>query len=90
MSDGYLGRRRVRAELLAHLIEGKVQLCLNYSPKDIMQDLKLELGICLTYMQSWRAREFVRMMVLASGSLQIVPLDVCDDPEGEPRVIRSV
>jgi len=61
---GVWGRRRVRAELLAHLIEGKVRLCLDYSPRDIMQDLELELGIRLTYMQSWRAREFVRMMVL--------------------------
>jgi len=50
--------------LLAHLIEGKVRLCLDYSPRDIIQDLELELGIRLTYMQSWRAREFVRMMVL--------------------------
>jgi len=29
-----------------------------------MLDLELELGIQLTYMQSWRAREFVQMMVL--------------------------
>jgi len=61
---GVWGRRRVRAELLAQLIEGKVRLCLDYSPRDIMLDLELELGIRLTYMQSWRAREFVRMMVL--------------------------
>jgi len=30
------GRQRVRVELLAHLIERKVLLCLNYSPKDII------------------------------------------------------
>jgi len=29
-----------------------------------MQDLELQLGIRLKYMQSWRAREFVRMIVL--------------------------
>ena len=29
-----------------------------------MQDLEFELGIRLTYMQPWRAREFVHMMVL--------------------------
>jgi len=29
-----------------------------------MQDLELELGICLTYMLSWRVRQFVQMMVL--------------------------
>jgi len=45
-----LGRRRVRAELLADLIEGKVRLCLDYAPLDIMQDLKLMLGIRLIYM----------------------------------------
>jgi len=39
-------------------------VCLDYSPKDIIQDLELELGIHLTYMQSWRPREFVCMMVL--------------------------
>jgi len=33
---GIWGKRRVRAELLAHLIEGKVLLCLDYSLKDIM------------------------------------------------------
>jgi len=37
---------------------------MDYSPTDIIQDLELELRIRLTYMQSWRAREFVRMMVL--------------------------
>jgi len=58
------GRWCVRAELLAHLIEEKVRLCLNYSPRDIMEDLELELRICLTYTLSWRAREFVQMMVL--------------------------
>ena len=61
---GVWGRRRVRAELLAQLIKGKVPLCLDYSPRDIMLDLELELGIRLTYMQSWRAQEFVQMMVL--------------------------
>ena len=37
---------------------------MNYAPKDIMQDLELELGIHLTCMQTWRATEFVCMMVL--------------------------
>jgi len=60
---GVWGRQRVRAELLATLIEGKVRLCLDYFPRDVMQDLELELGIPLTYMQSWQVREFVRMMV---------------------------
>ena len=49
---GVWGRRRVRVELLAHLIEGKVRLCMDYAPRAIMQDLELELGIRLTYMQS--------------------------------------
>jgi len=61
---GIWGKRRVRAELLAHLIEDKVHLCLDYSTKDIMQDPELELGIRLMHMQSWRAMEFVCMMVL--------------------------
>jgi len=58
---GIWGKCRVRAQLLAHLIEGKVWLCMDYALKDIMQDLE---GIRLTYMQTWRAREFVCMMVL--------------------------
>jgi len=62
---GVWGRQCVRAELLAHLMERKVWLCLVYSPRHIMQDLKLELGIRLTYMQSWMVREFVWMMVLS-------------------------
>ena len=44
------GRRRVRSELLVQLIEGKVCLCLDYSSRDIMLDLELELSIRLTYM----------------------------------------
>ena len=61
---GDWGRRRVRAKLLAHLIEGKVWLHPDYASRDITQDLGLELGIQLTYMQSWRGREYVHMMVL--------------------------
>ena len=45
VSLGVWGRRRVRAEFLAHLIKGKVRLCIDYAFKDIMQDLELELGI---------------------------------------------
>ena len=37
---GVWGRRRVRAKLLAHLIEGKVRLCMDYALRDIMQDLE--------------------------------------------------
>ena len=33
---GVWGRRRVRVELLAHLIEGNVRLSLDYFPRDIM------------------------------------------------------
>jgi len=47
---GVWGRRPVSAELLALLIEGKVRLCLDYAPRDIMQNLELELGIRLIYM----------------------------------------
>jgi len=39
-------------------------LCLDYSPRDIIHDLELELEIQLTYMQSWKARELMLMMVL--------------------------
>jgi len=45
---GVWGRRSVRAELLMQLIKGKVRLCLDYSPRDIIIDLELELGIRLT------------------------------------------
>jgi len=65
------GRRHVRAELLAYLIDGKIRLSLNYSARDIMQDLELELGIRLTSMQLWRVREFLRIMVLGK------PEDYC-------------
>jgi len=61
---GVWGRWLTAVKLLAHLIEGKVRLCLDYSLRDIIHDLELELGIWLTYMQSWRTMEFVHMMVL--------------------------
>jgi len=59
---GKWGRRRLRARLLARLIEGKVRLSIDYSPTEIMKDL--ELGMKLSYMQSWRAREYVRLLVM--------------------------
>ena len=29
-----------------------------------MKDLELELGMTLSYLQSWRAREYVRLLVM--------------------------
>jgi len=49
---GDWGSQRVRAELPVHLIQVKVQLCLDYSPRDIIQGMELEFRIRLTYMES--------------------------------------
>jgi len=86
---GVWGRRGVRVELLAHVIEGKVRLCLNYAPRNIMQDLELELGIRLTYMQLWRVREFVRIMVLGRPAdyYKLLPLMYAAIVRANPRVI---
>jgi len=51
-------------KLLALLIEGKIRLSFDYSPSEIIKDLELELGIMLSYMQSWRERDYVRLLVL--------------------------
>jgi len=51
---GKRGRRRLRVKLLASLIEGKIRLSFDYSPAKMMKDLELELGMTLSYMQSWR------------------------------------
>jgi len=48
---GKWGRRRLRAKLLARLIEGKILLSFDYSPTQIMKNLELELGIKLSHMQ---------------------------------------
>jgi len=56
---GKWGRRRLRARLLARLIEGKICVSMDYSPTEIMKDLELELGMKFSYVQSWRAREYV-------------------------------
>ena len=58
-------RRRMRASLLGSLIEGKVRLSDGYTPPEILKDLQLEMGMKVSYMQCWRARENVR--VLANG-----------------------
>ena len=58
------GRRLLRARLLARLIEGKIRLSIDYSLTEIMKDLELELGMTLSYIQSWRAREYVRLLVM--------------------------
>ena len=62
---GKWARRRMRASLLGSLIEGKVRLSDSYTPPEILKDLQLEMGIKVSYMQCWRAREYVR--VLANG-----------------------
>jgi len=64
MSGGEWGRRRLREQLLARLIEGRILLSIDYSPTEIMKDLELELRITLSYMQSWRVREYVRLLVM--------------------------
>ena len=46
---GVWERQWVIAELFVHLIKGKVRLCLDCSPRDIMHDLELELRIQLKY-----------------------------------------
>jgi len=61
-------RRRLRARLLAQLIEGKIRMSNDYSPTEIMNDLELELGMTLSYMQAWRARESVRLLVMGKPS----------------------
>ena len=58
------GKRKPRAKLLACLIDGKMKLVVDHSIAEIIKDLQLELGITLSYMQSWRAREYVRMLVM--------------------------
>jgi len=47
MSNEKVGRRRLRTTLLAHLIEGKIRLSIDYSPTEIIKDLELELGMTL-------------------------------------------
>ena len=61
---GKWGGRRMRANLLGSMIEGKVSLSVDYPPSEIMKDLQLELGIKVSYMQCWRAREYVRMLAM--------------------------
>lgn len=58
-----LDNRKLRASMLAQVIEGKIRVSPDYSPHDIMKDLESEFGVKLTYTQSWRARERVRIMV---------------------------
>jgi len=53
--------------LLARLIEGKIPLSIDNSPTEIMKDWELELGITLSYMQSWTVREYVRLLVMGKS-----------------------
>jgi len=54
----------MRAKLLMRVINGKVRLSTDYSPTELTKDLKLELGMKMAYMQAWRMREYVRMLVM--------------------------
>ena len=40
----------MRAKLLARVIDGKVQLSMDYLPTELMKDIELALGIKMTYM----------------------------------------
>ena len=40
----------------------------SYIPPKILKDLQLEMGMKVSYMQCWRAREYVRL--LANGRLE--------------------
>jgi len=51
---GRWARRRMRAKLLARVIDGKVRFSIDYLPTELMKDIELELGIKMTYMQAWR------------------------------------
>jgi len=59
---GKLRRRKMRASLLGTLIEGKVRLSDSYTPPEILKDLQLEMGMKVSYMQCWRAREYVGLI----------------------------
>jgi len=48
--------------LLGCLIEGKVRLSDGYTPLEILKDLQLEMGMKVSNMQCWRAREYVRVL----------------------------
>jgi len=37
---------------------------MDYLPTELMKDMELELGIKVTYMQAWRAREYVQLLVM--------------------------
>ena len=54
--------RRMEANLLVTLIEGKVSISAGYSPCAIMKDLQLEMGMRVSYMQCWRVCEYMRML----------------------------
>jgi len=61
---GKWGGRRMRANLLVNLIEEKVGLSADYPPSEILKDLQLELGMKVSYMQCWRAHEYVTMLAM--------------------------
>jgi len=47
---GKWGRRRMRASLLGTLIGGKVRLSDSYTTPKILKDLRLEMGMKVSYM----------------------------------------
>jgi len=58
------GGRQMRANLLTTLIKGMVSISIDYSPCEIMKDLELQMGMRVSYMQCWRAREYLRMLAM--------------------------
>jgi len=54
----------MRAKLLSRLIDDKVRSSMDYLPTEIIKDLELELGLRMTYMQAWKAREYVHLSAM--------------------------
>ena len=59
---GKWGRRQMRANLLGSLIKGKVRTLADYPLCEILKGLQLEMGIKVSYMQCWKAREYLRKL----------------------------
>jgi len=54
----------MRAKLLRSLIDSKVRFSDDCLSIHIMNDLGLELGLQLTYKQTWRVKEYFHMLEL--------------------------
>jgi MULE transposase-like protein/MuDR family transposase len=63
---GHLGNKHATKQHIADHIAGKIRDTAHYAPKEIINDLRREMGVTVSYSQAYRARELAKSKLAGS------------------------